>query len=305
MTTLNEYIKKIEEGKIPINTNGHVSYYFEPKEMWMSLRVSRILASGDWDPEMPLPHTQKGDCLRNCGICDKQPSITFHEDRVEIEDNHIDVGPFSVDIQVPSGKLLFNDTLPDVLSKGIGDYNVNALMGIKLCSEAYARRDIMHFFVGNSCPAIWRERGKKDTLFVGSLPEGLWEAAGPDHPSGIQIVGSICTDLWWASVVDQIVLSRIMIAVEGLEVTDTRKAVEHMEKKGGSAQVEPGTWRCTSYYHCQHDEDYEEDKKKIYCKLERVANREKEPRRTPGTPEEEGGWAWGERPQTQSLGSRE
>ncbi len=82
----------------------------------------------------------------------------------------------------------------------------------------------------------------------------------PDDDCGMR-VGSICTDLWWASFVDpNTVINRDCTA---------QPEVEQMRKGGGSIQVPPGTYRCTSYYHLGNL-DYGSDEKQIYCKLEKI-----------------------------------
>ncbi len=246
--TFDDYIAKVEAGEIPVETHGHLSYALEPRSLRSTLMFERLVGhSGEADPQIEFPWVKEGDCLGKCAICGREPSTTFHEDRIEAEDNHFDVGPFSVDIEFPSGIMIFDDGF----HAGYEDFdrNINTTIGIKQCSEDYAKQGMMHFFVGNSCPAIWREG---DTIYVGSLSDA------DDHKG----IGSICTDLWWASFVDQWGLASKLTAarVKGEERADATRGQ-------GTVKVTPGTYRCTSYYHVR-DLDYGTEGTQVYCKLE-------------------------------------
>lgn len=262
---LNEYSALLDEGEIEIVTNGHrvrtdscefrmiLMMAVDPVEKM----VARLKAGGtQLDPVIEFPIVEEGSWSFQCSSCGKKPTVTIYEDHIEFEANHVEPQAFSVDIEFPSGEMLFNDTYPDCFDSG--DFDVNTVAGTQECSENMAKQGIMHFFVGNSCPAVWKEG---DTIYVGSLPDDDWDNAD----------GSICTDLWWASFVDPVIVTRRSINAQGLENPDSDplKEIEHMRKKGGSIKVSPGTYRCTSYYHLGKI-DYGSEGKQVFCKLEKV-----------------------------------
>ncbi len=248
--TFVDYITKVEAGEVPIETHGHLSYTLKPRELRSTLTFERLVGrSGEIDPQMEFPWVKEGDCLGKCAICGEEPSITFYEDRIEVEDNHFDVGPFSVDIEFPTGVMLFDDDM-----RWYGDAHerdINTTIGTKQYSEDCAKQGMMHFFVGNSCPAVWREG---DTIYVGSLSDA----------DDYKRIGSICTDLWWASFVDEGILTDKLAASS---VIKAKEYIESARKKGGAIKVAPGTYRCTSYYHVG-DLDYGTEETQIFCKLE-------------------------------------
>ena len=251
-----EYATRVRSGEIPIEAHGHVSYSLDRTQLYddlMFIRLTDVVYDGQLAPETKFPLVKEGNILGQCAICGLEPSITFYEDRIEVEDNHFDVGPFSVDIAFPSGRILFNDTFPEEAFE-VQDFDVNTTIGTKLCSEHYARQGMMHFYVGNSCPTVWKQG---DTLFIGKLTEG----------SETKSVAGISTDLWWATALDQTILTRRLMNRGNFEEVDTLAAIDHMRKKGGSARIKPGTYRCTSYYHVG-DLDYGINKEQVFCKLE-------------------------------------
>ena len=252
-----DYQEKLESGEIPIHAHGHQGTYLIPREIAMQVLLAAVHAQ-----RIPFPVTIKGRKYAGCYVCGKAPEVICYEDRVEVEDNHSEQEPFTVEIEFQSGDMVFNDTFPqEVFTKSEAD--IGTIPGRAKVGEDMAEQGLMHFFVGNSCPDVWREG---DTIFFGSLPE--------DEQKGPKRVGSICTDLWWASFVDSVILTRRAINVQGLEnpESDPKAEIAHMRKKGGSVQVKPGTYRCTSYYHLG-GMDYGEDERQIYGKLELIPSR--------------------------------
>lgn len=86
---LTEYRGKLEAGEIPVETNGHRSYYYGPHEIGMRLMVACLSPDTDYakiNPmESPLdfPIVIQGSILNRCPTCGKEPSYTIHEDRLE------------------------------------------------------------------------------------------------------------------------------------------------------------------------------------------------------------------------------
>lgn len=79
------------------------------------------------------------------------------------------------------------------------EFDVNSIKGIVQTIEHYSNQEMLHGFVGNSCPTLYISPDK-DMIHVGAqydhkddkliLPEGYTELAW------------VCTDLWWYSIAD-------------------------------------------------------------------------------------------------------
>ncbi len=237
-----DYGKKLESGEIPIHAHGHQGAYLEPRKIALDIMVTLPGVEN----EVSFPATIKGKSYAPCHVCGNASDIVCYEDRVEVEDNHSEQEPFTVEIKFPTGDMIFNDTYPqDQFEES--EFGIGSIPGMAKVGQDMAKQGLLHFFVGNSCPVVWREG---DTVLFGRMDR--YALFGPDR------VGSICTDLWWASFVDRKTL-------EDLQVPE--KEIDHMRKKGGSIQVTPGTYRCTSYYHLG-GMDYAEDERQVYGKLE-------------------------------------
>ncbi len=89
------------------------------------------------------------------------------------------------------------DTRPN--SKGYG-FNINTDYGIRGVFETYGKLGMAHGFVGNSCPGIYRINENTLTISMIKHNEESWDNIESEIPG--ERVGSICTDLWWYSVVD-------------------------------------------------------------------------------------------------------
>ncbi len=132
------------------------------------------------------------------------------------------VFPLDVEVNVPSGKLVFANDLREWFPI-FGNYNVNSNHGIAQTIKKHAEFGMLHAHVGNSCPSIFR--ANETEFSVSHLPsqydfkseerQGEAEEETGDSnstkemdeflaqrtPPGEQI-GRISTDLWWWSGVD-------------------------------------------------------------------------------------------------------
>jgi hypothetical protein len=101
--------------------------------------------------------------------------------------------PIEFELNVPSGELVYADDLRHAFDI-LGEYDINARLGLIKKTRAMAKIGCAHAFVGNSCPTVYRN--DENTLTVAYFSDdrelsSLWEE-----------VGSITTDLWWYSFVD-------------------------------------------------------------------------------------------------------
>ena len=151
-----------------------------------------------------------------------------------------------VEIDVPSGQLVLYNDLRKYYPKEESRY-VNYLNEIKLESEDYANKGLIHIFVGNTCPGIYKE--KEDRLIIGSYYD-------PDTDEDMRkdiMVGSICTDLWWYGATDRSDFER----KSGMTVADFDVAEE---KRGywtrlNIVNVTPGRYKATGRHHLVDDGD--------------------------------------------------
>lgn len=107
------------------------------------------------------------------------------------------LGEYTVEIDVPSGKLAFANDLRRLTNEEEPDFYVNADIGVKECVDWMASQGIFHSFVGNTCPSV---SSNGDRINVGALYNS--EADCEVFEEGFEKRGSICTDLWWFSAMD-------------------------------------------------------------------------------------------------------
>lgn len=103
---------------------------------------------------------------------------------------------FTFVLNVPSGKMVFADSLPGF--ETLGDFDVNTVEGKMKQTMAMAEIGCAHAYVGNSCPSIYRVNFKK--FIVAEV--GWTKKTGRKLPGPGKDVGSITTDLWWYSFAD-------------------------------------------------------------------------------------------------------
>lgn len=147
---------------------------------------------------------------------------------------------YSIEVDFPTGEIVVDDWppfFPEFMERGIVNndrFDVNYVHGIRAASEQAARDGgYGYFFVGNTSPSIWKEG---DGLRVGYL----------DEENEDMSIGSICTDLWWVTIIDVSIYKKYLNAI-GQEYSE-----ELIKKKSyGTAniiKIEPGRYRIKPYY---------------------------------------------------------
>jgi hypothetical protein len=118
---------------------------------------------------------------------------------VDGELKRIEFPPFTTIFET-SGEIIVENDLRRYFSEEKEDFDVNRTVGIIKTMEFYAKQGMLHGFVGNSCPGVYlsEERGE---IHIGCdydsendteiLPDDTFKS-----------VASVCTDLWWYSIVD-------------------------------------------------------------------------------------------------------
>lgn len=170
------------------------------------------------------------------------------------------VPPFTLHLNVPSGKIVFANVLHDwydVQGEDPGDIDINAEIGLKLYSRAYEPTGMITCFCGNTCPSIYR-------LDDGSLTVGQdgikWEEPdedgyafdGEEIPYPGERVGGVITDLWWWCAADHADLINRL----SLEERNNKHVLRHFD----IVDVEPGEYEITQYYHTLDLEACTEDR---------------------------------------------
>lgn len=126
------------------------------------------------------------------------------------------------ELNVPSGKLVVANDLRDVFPMSESVSSVNMILGQHETALAYSRVGMSHASVGNSCPSVYRRDAEHYTI-SGGVPEEYKsstylgkegdeykyenvEWAEGEYEAAVEAMGedvaSICTDLWWYSIVD-------------------------------------------------------------------------------------------------------
>lgn len=262
--------KKLSSGKVKADLGGHFGFElgelddlnsrmgkrlieFTSTEMSTSLNfAAATLHARDSIPlkeardiilEKPLePIKSRIDCPE----CGKYITIFYDGNRLYIDepcDNPGGIKPWDIEIDVPSGKLVFRNDMRDIFPTN-QDFYVNHTSQIKMCEEHYASIGMFHVFVGNTCPKIYNF---DDRVVVGRYPEDAWNKGTKEYidcPEKEFNVGYICTDLWWFSACDYDDFMK-RTALDDMDVV--------VELKQG-----PGRYRLTSCYAASKNEDLKE-----------------------------------------------
>jgi hypothetical protein len=160
-------------------------------------------------------------------------------------------------IQAPSGELLIADWFRhDAFTKAVKDvtnadyhYSINNDVGKFRLTSWYAQQHgFMSVFVGNSLPSVV-ERG--DHFVIARVDED--EELGEPPVAG-NVAGSVCTDLWWATVIDRQVLTDILARAMPTEEAQSAVAVMLDDPCASitTLKVSPGVLHV---YHTTHETD--------------------------------------------------
>lgn len=220
-----------------------------------------------------------------CGECGEELSYSFNGSKLKdgmrsvemMLFNHTEcekINEYSVEIEFPTGELICNDTLPyangmfEALEKATP--NINSRLGLKERTLAYANENILHVFVSNTSPSLFK---KGETLVIGrssdnecapcSCGEEICDCEYEEYYplEGSEPIASICTDLWWATLVDVAVYRNHLINYYGEEQGE--KYLSQIKQKV-KTKIKPGVYNCT----CHRVEDYEDCPPMTYVTLE-------------------------------------
>lgn len=203
----------------------------------------------------------------------KNPSLNHHSAAGDYCPGHYDTIEF--EIEIPTGEIICTDWIRG--SEETFEYydneegSINAESGIKGQILAFAAHNVHHVFVGNTMPNVYRKdniltvENADDNDEVCRCGQENCDCPYQTYPSieGAHKVASICTDLWWATIVDKEV-ARVAL-VESLGEEEAEKVLDKVLSEAGYAteKIKPGVYKCT-YYGRGDDSVYAH----VYSKLE-------------------------------------
>jgi len=176
-----------------------------------------------------------------------------------------EVKPFSVEIQIPSGKLVLVDwpeNGQDILEYLDDDKepSINSFKGVVLRSQKYSQENIMHFFVGNSSPQVYYKDG---LIYIG---QDGYNESDEEFPlmEDATVNTSICTDLWWITAFDVEVYRNLIKKKFGEDISEE---FEEQYLQYEYINVKPGIYKCTHYYNTVKSRD-NRNEPNLFSKME-------------------------------------
>ncbi len=185
---------------------------------------------------------------RKCYDCAKQLGIAFKGNEVRITAD----GPcdhnrkFAIEVDFPTGEVVFDDwpaRFSEARDAGFliepsEKESVNYLKGQRASTENYAKQQIVHHSVGNTCPSFYVNK-ETGAIQIGSA----WDEERDDRitPEGMESVGAFCTDLWWVTMLDRKFYDAIVTKLPD------EKSKKYYDKELHIAHIPPGRYRFTCY----------------------------------------------------------
>lgn len=161
---------------------------------------------------------------------------------------------YTTNICVDSGKLIFGNDFRSLCREVEEEdhYEIEIFIQMRDLVKAYGNCNMFHTYVGNSCPGIFQHENGIITI-AGIYYEDQAELEVIEQQYGKRL-GSICTDLWWFSAIDEHELIRRKLRRGG-----------HISDIEVTAEVEPGQYEMTVYGGVDHDSD-----KPVYATIKQM-----------------------------------
>lgn len=261
-----EIEERVKSGALKLDFKGHFHGYVPG---WFDREITRaFLYEFDSDKLQALADVLGGKKPKQraifsidphretkCNSCN-QP-VTFEVKKTKIVASskcpHPDGYPvYTAQINVPSGKLIFGNDFRDLVDCP-GSFDVNGTHGTALTTKAYADAGMIHVYVGNTCPGLYKVSDSRINIVSAAT-----SYAGEDRdykdlecepPKGKR-VGGICTDLWWYSAMDYDLFKKRAKARYG---KDWKK--ERISGRGTIVKVKPGRYKVYCQTHRVRDAD--------------------------------------------------
>ncbi len=182
-----------------------------------------------------------------CYDCAQPLKVAFKGNEVRITAEHVcdQNHTFTIEVDFPTGEVVFDDwpaRFSEARDAGFIFENekesVNYLKGQRQSTDNYARQQIVHHSVGNTCPTFYVNK-ETGAIQIGSR----WDEEQDEHvtPEGMEDVGSFCTDLWWVTILDRSFYDAIVGKLP------KQKSNKYYDKELNIARIPPGRYRFTCY----------------------------------------------------------
>ena len=249
--------KEMAAGARKLDTRGHfhgyrsdwfaesiMEFFLMPSgQMKLAIEILKNRAEGKNDRRHAVIGSDTDRLVCNSCAQDVKIRVTKKKLKATTECPHPNGYPaYSVRVNVPSGKLIFGNDFRDLV-RIAASYDVNRERGTHQTTQAYADHGMIHVFVGNTCPGIYRVNDSRINIVS---PEGASDAEGNDLPTKKpkgEVVGSICTDLWWYSAMDYDLFKKLAKERRGKE---WKKRISQWETV---VKVKPGCYEITCQTH--------------------------------------------------------
>lgn len=181
------------------------------------------------------------ETYETCLVCDQRFTVTILGNNIDFQcENECNTGDITFDIHFPTGEVVYADS-PDRFGEAkesgllpnVDDVsNINKLSNMYEWTRRYAAANIAFVFVGNTCPSVLTK--PNGDIQIGGRGENT-----EDAPEAWNKEGYICTDLWWATLLDKQYYDEIIAKLPA------KRKKGFIEKEYKSFKVRPGTYRFT------------------------------------------------------------
>lgn len=193
--------------------------------------------------------TGKSYCYK-CDACHEIMNFNLYHDKITLEHpkdkSCFKVQDYTIKFNVPAnGKMAINDWLGDILSDPSESISLNSEKGKFLTTKDAESKGFVHFFVGNTCPSVFKLLDGTILICSSSAlctEESDYEEVDQTKYPGAQKIGWVCTDLWW-----------VTMASEDHCLELESKGNEY--RNGDIIELESGEWECTVHISGDYDED--------------------------------------------------
>lgn len=160
-------------------------------------------------------------------------------------------------VNFKSGKLIVGDSirLESLIKvmRSLEEGDLESIQGVINRTHQYLKSNLISVFVSNSSPQVYHDGNS--LLLVGHEEEN----EGGRKVTDFKSVASICTDLWWTTIMDRVDLEEVLIK-EGKTQDQATEIVNSLIENSENSQVEiaPGTYHL--YFHGNPDfihQDYQ------------------------------------------------
>lgn len=248
----------------------HIHYQFDVKSRgeYMTEELFRDIVMGR------KALLSGANSLSECYECGEQIAYYVCGFKVTTQTKCQPVGYYETDIEFPTGKLIIADCIYEIhhyiertYSTKTENYSMRSTGSHRDFSARAARAGMYHVYVGNSCPGVYLNRPTGCiTLGNDGLDDEDYETV--TDPIDGEKLDSICTDLWWASLIDILVYKKLLKRIYGGR-KGARLFKQTTQEKGAYdiIEVPAGKYVGTSYHHI---DGYPEEGKHVMATLRKV-----------------------------------